>query len=207
MDLILKLLNFLEPYGTLAYGLIIGILLTCGFGLPMPEDVVLITGGILASRGITLFHYTVMASMIGVILGDGVVFTIGRRVGPRLKTTFLYQKLLGSKNEERVAGLFKKYGDKVIFFARFAPGLRMPLFLTAGIYQVPAWKFFLLDGLAALISVPTWIWAGYWFGSNLELLEKKMHQMQMGLYSILALLLAVLLGYWLVKRTIKQRIS
>lgn len=207
MDLIIKLLDFLEPYGHLAYGFILLLLLACGFGLPMPEDVILITGGILSSREITTFSSTVLISMIGVLLGDGIIFMIGRQVGPRIKATRLYNRLFSEQREAQVKNLFAKYGDKVIFFARFAPGLRMPLFLTAGIYHVPVWKFFALDGFAALISVPAWIWAGHFFGSNLELLEHKMRQMQMGLYSILGLLLALVLSYWLVKRRVKQRVS
>jgi membrane protein DedA with SNARE-associated domain len=206
MDLILKLLHVLEPYGSLAYGVIILLLLACGFGFPMPEDVILITGGILSSREITTFSTTILVSLFGVLAGDGIVFSIGRRLGPRLKLNRMYQRMMAKGREARIESLYKKYGDKVIFLARFAPGLRMPLFLTAGIYHVPGWKFFLLDGFAALISVPVWVWVGHFFGSNLELLEKKMRQMQMGLYSVLGIVLLLILAYWLIQRKVKERI-
>jgi membrane protein DedA with SNARE-associated domain len=207
MDLILKLLHILEPYGHFAYAIIILLLLACGFGLPMPEDVILITGGILSSRGITSFTTTVAVSLIGVIIGDGIVFTIGRRLGPRLKISRFYRTLMARGREARIENLFKKYGNKVIFFARFTPGLRMPLFLTAGIYQVARWKFVALDGFAALISVPAWVWAGHFFGSNLEVLEHKLRQMKMGLYSVLGGALLLFIIYYLVMRKIKQKVS
>ena len=100
---------------------------------------------------------------------------------------------------------FSKYGDKVIFFARFAPGLRMPLFLTAGMYQVSPWKFLALDGFAAIISVPVWIWVGYIFGANLETLEAKIQQFQLGIYSIVGGLLVIILATWYVKKKIKMK--
>lgn len=200
MTLIIHLLDFLIPYGMYAYVFMVGILLACGFGFPMPEDVVLVTGGMLASRHVVDLLATNVLCLIGVLAGDGTVFCIGYRLGPKLKQTKFYQSILHSDREEKVARWFKNYGDRVIFFARFTPGLRMPLFLTAGMYRISFWKFLLLDGLAALISVPLWIWVGYFFGSNLELLEAKMKQFQMGIYFLLALVLVLIVGSVLMKK-------
>ncbi|MFK7826629.1 MAG: DedA family protein [Oligoflexales bacterium] len=207
MTLVIELMNQLSPYGTYGYIIMFLILLACGFGFPMPEDVVLVTGGLLASRGVTDFGTTVLVTMAGVLIGDGIVFTIGRKMGPKIKETKFFNRIMPKKREKQVLQWFDKYGDRVIFFARFAPGLRMPLFLTAGIYQVPVWKFIGLDGFAALISVPAWIWVGYFFGSNLELLEQKMHQMQIGIYSLLAIVLVSFVGLWFVKKKISAKAS
>ena len=206
MHLIIELLNRLTPYGNYAYFFIVLILLTCGFGLPLPEDVVLVTGGILSARMVTDFWLTVTFSMIGVILGDGIIFFIGKKVGPKIKGTRAFQYIVKEETDRKIMGWFNKYGDKVIFFARFMPGLRMPLFLTAGAYQVPAWKFFALDGFAALISVPTWVWVGHFFGSNLELLEKKIRHLQFGIYGVLGVLLLILV-VWYVKKKVKLSLS
>ena len=203
MNIVIELMNQLVPYGTYGYIFMFALLLICGFGFPMPEDVVLVTGGLLASRGITDFSITVAITMAGVLIGDGIVFSIGQKMGPKLKETKFFKRIMSSQREKQVMKWFSKYGDRVIFFARFAPGLRMPLFLTAGIYQVSKWKFFCLDGFAAIISVPVWIWVGYFFGSNLEVLGEKMHQMQVGLYSALGVLLAVILGIWFLKKKFK----
>ena len=205
MTLVIELMNQLSPYGTYGYIFMFLILLACGFGFPLPEDVVLVTGGLLASRGVTDFGSTMLVTMAGVLIGDGIVFTIGSKMGPRIKKTKFFKRMMPKKRELQVKQWFDKFGDKVIFFARFAPGLRMPLFLTAGIYQVPMWKFVSLDGFAALISVPVWIWVGYFFGSNLEALEQKMHQMQIGIYSLLALVLVSLVSLWFVKKKVQAR--
>lgn len=205
MRLIIDLLAFLMPYGTLAYFIMFFILLACGFGLPLPEDIILITGGILASHGVTKYWVTLAICMAGVLIGDSVIYTVGRTMGDRIKKTKIFNYIVKKERDQKIQFWFSKYGDKVIFFARFMPGLRMALFLSSGIYRVPAWKFFALDGFAALISVPLWVWLGYIFGSNLEVLEHKMHQLQQGIYGVLGLVIVGVLVYWLAKKKFSQK--
>lgn len=205
MKLVIEFLEHLTPYGNYGYVIMFLVLLACGFGFPMPEDVVLVTGGILSALKVTDFWLTMLVCLVGVLLGDSIVFTIGNKMGPRLKLTSLYKRIMPAAREKQVMTWFARYGDKVIFFARFAPGLRMPLFLTAGMYHVPFWKFLCLDGFAAIISVPAWVWVGHLFGENLDALEAKMRQMQMGIYSILSIILVASVIYIVLKRKIKAR--
>jgi membrane protein DedA with SNARE-associated domain len=205
MQVLIDLLAFLTPYGVYSYYVMFGLLIACGFGLPMPEDIILITGGILSARHATDLWIVNLVCMVGVLGGDAVVFFMGRRFGPTIKSVGIFKRVINEKNDRRVMNVFSKFGDKVIFMGRFMPGLRMPLFLTAGIYQVPPWKFFLLDGAAALISVPLWIYLGYLFGANLEELEHKVRQFQVGIYvAVAAAVLLFILFSVLKKRTMNR---
>ncbi len=207
MRLIIDLLEFLMPYGHLAYTIMFSILLLCGFGLPIPEDIILVTAGILASHTVTNPWVTLGVCMAGVLIGDGIIYFMGFKAGERIKTLRLFKSLLKKDRDKKIQYWFSKYGDKVIFLARFMPGLRMPLFLTSGIYKVPAWKFFLLDGLAAIISVPLWVWLGFLFGSNLEMLEHKMHQLKIGIFSVLGALIIAALIAWFFKKKISTKLE
>lgn len=207
MSRIVQLLDFLIPYGVHSYFVMFGLLLACGFGLPLPEDVILITGGILASRGVTGYWTTVAVTLTGVLIGDGAIFFMGRMAGPRIKSSFLFRHILTEHRNEKVRLDLQKYGHNVIFLARFMPGLRMPIYLTTGMYHVPAWKFFLLDGLAALISVPLWIHLGYLFGSNLEELERRIDHFRLGFYIVLAVVLAGTIGLFLYRKARKEKAS
>ncbi len=202
MEAIDTFLTFLVPYGTQSNFVIFAVLIACGFGLPMPEDVVLVCGGILASRDITDLYVVNAVCMAGVLIGDGIVFTIGSKFGARAKQSWLFSTLMGPKVDQKIQRLFDRYHDKVIFVGRFTPGLRTPIFLTAGIYGVPAWKFFAIDGFAALISVPLWIWIGYVFGSNMHELERRIGQFQYGLVGVILgmVVLAILVSF--VKRLV-----
>lgn len=207
MRLLIDLLAFLTPYGTYSYFVMFGILMACGFGLPMPEDIVLISGGILASHGVTQLWLVNVVCMAGVLIGDGTIFLLGRRFGPSIKQMGFFKKVFTESRDQAVRRVFDKYGDKVIFMGRFMPGLRTPIFLTAGTYQVKPWKFFLLDGFAAVISVPLWIWIGFFFGKNLEELEVKIHEFQFGIYSILAGLIIAFIAYKILKRRTHKKIG
>lgn len=204
MQAIIKLLDFLMPYGTHSLILIFLILLACGFGLPMPEDILLLSAGILASHGIVDLHHAQLVCFIGVILGDAIIYTLGLKLGPQLKQRGPFKKILTPERDAKVTEVFRKYGTKVIFMARFMPGLRMPIFLTSGMFRVKWWVFMGLDGFAALISVPVWVYIGYFFGENLEQLEKVTRQFQMGIYSILAAVIMLFITLFVIRRRARR---
>jgi len=60
------------------------VLVLCGMGLPVPEDLALLTGGFLVHRGITQYPATLLVSFVGVLAGDNSLFFIGRRFGTRI---------------------------------------------------------------------------------------------------------------------------
>jgi membrane protein DedA with SNARE-associated domain len=183
------------------------VLLACGFGLPLPEDVVLISGGILSARGVCNFWVTTFICLAGVLVGDGVVFFAGRRYGAHVKTSWLFRRLFTERVDSKISGIFAKYGDKVVFLGRFMPGLRMPIFLTAGTYKLSPAKFFALDGLAALISVPLWVWVGFIFGDNFEKLEKMIKGFKIGMYGILGAILLIVLVLYFLKRRVTEKLQ
>ena len=204
MQAIIKLLDFLMPYGTHSLILIFLILLACGFGLPMPEDILLLSAGILASHGIVDLHQAQLVCFTGVILGDAIIYTLGLKLGPQLKQRGPFKKILTPERDAKVTEVFRKYGTKVIFMARFMPGLRMPIFLTSGMFRVKWWVFMGLDGFAALISVPVWVYIGYFFGENLEQLEKVTRRFQMGIYSILVAVIMLFITLFVIRRRARQ---
>ncbi len=202
MQTLIQLLEFLQPYGSHSYIVMLAILILCGFGLPLPEDVVLITGGILASHGVTDFWGVVSICMVGVLIGDGTVFMLGRNFGPTIRNRPLFRKILSPERDQKVQDIIQKYGRKVVFMARFMPGLRTPIFFTCGSYRVSPWLFLLLDGFAAVISVPVWVYVGFVFGQNLEELEHRMRQFQYGTYALLGLVIAAFIfSAWRKRKT------
>ena len=89
-------------------------------------------------------------------------------------------------------------GGKVIFIARFMPGLRTPVYFSAGKLHVPAWKMLLFDGLAALLSAPALMLAGFYFWNHLESVWKWAKQGQLGAVGVLVVVAGVYFGfkYW-----------
>jgi membrane protein DedA with SNARE-associated domain len=76
--------------------------------------------------------------------------------------------------------------------------MRTAVFITAGAtHRVSFWRFLLLDGLAALISVPLWVYLGYLGADNRAWLATWIHRGQGSLWIIAgALVLLVPLLWW-----------
>lgn len=150
------------------YVAIITVLLLCGLGLPLPEEVPILTSAVLSRVGHLHPWWALGACMLGVMVGDSVMFLLGRHWGPHVLEHRLSRKLLTPERREKILAYFERYGAWIIFAARFLPGIRAPLFLTAGSMKVSFRIFFLMDGAAALVSIPTSFWLAYIFTDKLE---------------------------------------
>jgi membrane protein DedA with SNARE-associated domain len=190
-------------YSSFGYFSVFGVLLLCGFGLPIPEDISILAGGIITGLGYGNVHIMLVVSFIGVLTGDIIVYNIGRIFGERIFKKKFGKKILENGWYDRIVKSFNENGKIVLFVARFLPGFRTPIFLTAGITKfVGLPTFILIDGFAALISVPIWNYLGYYSASNRELLIQWMRDTKIAL---VILLLSVVAAYVIMK-IIKNKI-
>jgi membrane protein DedA with SNARE-associated domain len=203
------------------YGFVFLVLLLCGFGLPMPEDVVLVTGGVLAWLASPLEHASVrgmladrgLLTMIavglgGILAGDSIIFFAGRRFGVRVADFRPLRRIVTPEKLELVERKIRHRGNLVVVFARFLPGLRAPTFFTVGHARMPFWKFVLYDGAAALVSAPLWVCVGFWFGSDLQKAARV--AAQFGHYILLAVavvLIAVSVRWWTARRAAQPNLA
>src|SRR3954447_3888881 len=113
MDRILDiLLNFVGPA---PYLFIFGILILCGLGLPIPEDITLFAAGLSAYYGLTNLWIVILVAYFGVILGDSVIFWLGAKYGRKLTKRWIFHKLLPDERLSMVRGKFHQKGNKLIF--------------------------------------------------------------------------------------------
>lgn len=189
---------FFTEYG---YAAVFLVLVACGFGVPIPEDITLVTGGVISGLGYTNVHVMFAVGMLGVLVGDGLMFTAGRVWGDKILKFKPVAKIMTPKRYAQVQEKFDKYGNWVLFVARFLPGLRTPIYITAGVSRkVSFLQFLLMDGFAALISVPIWIYLGDYGASNREWLMEKVHQFQTVVFVLIGIGAAALLFFWWRKR-------
>ncbi|MBR1819576.1 MAG: DedA family protein [Neisseriaceae bacterium] len=193
MDSFALLEVFFGKYGYIA---VFVVLLLCGLGVPIPEDITLVTGGVMAGLGNADVRLMVAVSLAGVLMGDGIMFAAGRIWGPRILKLRTVARVMTPRRYARVQEKFDKYGIWVLFVARFLPGLRMPIYISAGIsHKVSYWRFFAMDGLAACLSVPVWVYLGYYSAENINWLLGKVHQFQ-HIMIVLTVIAAVVLAYY-----------
>lgn len=189
---------FFVEYG---YAAVFFVLVICGFGVPIPEDLTLVTGGVISGMGYTNPHIMFAVGMLGVLVGDGIMFAAGRIWGQKILRFKPIARIMTPKRYAQVQEKFDKYGNWVLFVARFLPGLRTAVFVTAGISRKVSYlRFLIMDGLAALISVPVWIYLGEYGAHNIDWLMAKMHSLQSGIFIALGVLAAALAWFWWRKR-------
>lgn len=139
--------------------------------------------------------------LAGVLIGDATMFLAGRLFGYRIQRIRLFRRILSPRRFSQIQRKFKKYGLGLLFVARFLPGLRSPIYLVSGMSRrVSFITFILMDGMAALISVPVWIYLGYFFADNLDLLMVYVGDVQKAIYLALGLVIAIILVIYLKKR-------
>jgi membrane protein DedA with SNARE-associated domain len=137
------LINVFENMsGGPAYGLVFGILILCGMGVPLPEDVSLILGGFLVFKGQATLPLMMLTGYLGILVGDSIVYTAGWRIGSKVGTTGgFFARIITPEKRARVQGLFAKHGEKIVMMARFLPGVRAVTYFTAGSVHMKYWHF------------------------------------------------------------------
>lgn len=191
----------------LGYACVFSLLLLCGFGLPLPEDIALVSGGVLAwlasdletatlsgmlrDRGLVAM---ILVGLVGILAGDSVIFLAGRRFGHRVADFRPLRRVITPEKLQLVEKKIRTRGNIVVMFARFLPGLRAPTYFTVGHARMPMWEFLLFDATAALVSAPLWVCIGFWFGSDLEAAARAASRFS---HYILTALAVILVGFWI----------
>ncbi|WP_224249822.1 DedA family protein [Hyalangium gracile] len=190
-DLLTHLLS--DTQGIFAYATVFLILLACGLGVPLPEDISLILGGFLAHKGAASLPVMMVVGFAGILAGDSLIFYFGRKLGKNVgrKPGGFFARIITPEKRAKVEGLFQKHGQKIVMIARFMPGVRAVTYFTAGSVGMSYWRFIFWDGLAALLSAPVFVFLGFHFGSELDYLIGQLKRSQTAVLIALAVIGAI----------------
>lgn len=197
MEQLIEHLSSLSPESV--YASLAGILLLCGIGLPVPEDISLIAAGYMAHLQVINVHTAVTVCLAAVLGGDAIAFALGRYFGRRVLGSRLFQRVLSPRKQIRVRAYFRKYGSKVILVGRFLPGLRFSIFFSAGTLRLRPAVFLIYDTLAAAVSVPLLVYLAWMFGEHIDRVIMWARRSEYGILAV-ALALAALIVAKLVRR-------
>jgi membrane protein DedA with SNARE-associated domain len=157
--------DFIEQFTYLGIFLI---LFFGGLGAPIPEELPVLAAGALAHEGYMRWWIALPVCLLGVLVGDSVLYWVGHHWGERILEWSIVRRVLTASRERALIGAYRRHAVKTVFTARHVMGVRAAAFLTAGIARVPFWKFLLADSAAALIGVPLGFALAYYFTDQLE---------------------------------------
>jgi membrane protein DedA with SNARE-associated domain len=213
--------NFLTSTTYLA---LIIVLTIAGLGVPIPEDIPLIFSGYLCHEeaspiaqnhvidtdgdgamdkgaAVPKLWLMIVSGMAGVLIGDSIVFSIGRRgIDADNFVARHLRKVLHSKRREKVERHFARHGNLTVFCGRFMPGFRSIVFAFAGMSKMSYVRFLMIDGLAALVSVPVFILLGWFFAPRIREFFAAIDHLKHRLIPVFIILAAIGLVIFLVRR-------
>jgi membrane protein DedA with SNARE-associated domain len=140
--------------------------LVSGILVPLPEDVALLVAGWQVGKGDLAVGPALLAGVAGTLARDLIAFGLGAVVGPRLERLPAVHRFIGEARLARAHALFEKHGRGMLFWTRFAVGLRAPLYFAGGSLGFPLRRFLGLDLVGLAVSVPLTLWMGQAWGEE-----------------------------------------
>lgn len=172
------------------------VLVLCGVGLPLPEEVTLIGSGLLCYRGEVEFWPIVLVCSAAILIGDSGPFWLGRRYGMSALKIGWVAKILHPERFARLERRFAAHGNWAVFLCRFVAGIRVPGYFVAGTMKMTFPRFLALDALGVALTVPISIYLGLLFGGQIDRLHQSMADFHLILaFLLLSVLLVVLVRY------------
>jgi len=185
--------SFLLGHGS--YLLIVVVLILTGMGLPVPEEVPIITAGVLSSHGHLDAWLALVSCLVGALLGDCVMYAIGHHFGRAVvREHRWWAHFVTPEREAQMEEMHKRHGLKVLFLARFLVGLRSPVYLSAGILRMPFRRFLLIDLFCATVVIGTFFGLSYRFGEAVTRWIRNAEFVLTGI--VVAFLVAAVFLFW-----------
>ena len=154
--------------GQYLYGGIFLLLLGGAFGLPIPEDIPLLLGGVLLHQQKAMLSEMFVICYAGIIIGDLILFTVGRRIGASTRNRGWFESKLSPRVLRKTRVAIEKKSFLTILVARHLFYLRTVTFLACGALKMSYTRFLLADMFAALISASFMLCFGFMFADSYQ---------------------------------------
>ena len=161
-------INLISQYGYL--GMFLGMVLEAVI-IVIPSELILATGGILASKGIFSFWGAFIIGLLGSVFCAIVIYGMGYLGGePFIKK---YGKYFFMKEEDiyKSDSWFQKYGMLAALIGRNFPIVRTLISLPIGIMRLSFFKFVLYTTIGSIPWTLLFVFLGYALGENWILIK------------------------------------
>lgn len=182
--------NFvLDLIGNFGYlGMFLGMVLEAVI-IAIPSELILATGGILASRGIFTFWGAFFIGLLGSVFCAIVIYMMGYFGGrPFIKK---YGKYFFMKEEDvlKSDSWFNKYGMLSALIGRNFPIIRTLISLPIGITKQPFIKFLIYTTIGSIPWTLAFVYVGYSLGENWIILSNYVNRLKTPIRIILVFLI------------------
>lgn len=169
----LDLTHFITTTGPWIVVLVLGVIIFAESGLLigffLPGDTLLFTAGFLINVGKLNvdIHLFVLAMFVAAVIGDGVGYLFGKRIGRKLFNR-PNSKLLKQEQLQKAEKFYEKYGAVTIIIARFIPVIRTFAPIVAGVGNLSYRRFLSYNIIGAILWAGGVTYAGFYIGEMLH---------------------------------------
>lgn len=170
----------------------IGILIESS-GIPFPGETLLLAAAAWAAARNHSIVLVILFGFLGATAGGDLGYLAGYRGGRPFVERFGSVFRIRPEHIARAEMFFARYGDRAILLGRFVLGVRTWGSMLAGMSHMPFWRFQVFSAIGGLAWATIIGLAGYFLGSNLQLIETIVRAIGIGGFAIIAVVLLIVL--------------
>lgn len=191
-------LEFISSWGYVAIALLMALENAC---IPIPSELILGFAGYLISIGELTFAESVIAGIIGGMLGSIVTYYIGRLGGRPFVYKYGKYFFMKKAHIDTAQRWFDKYGIKAVFFSRMLPVVRTFISLPAGFANVNIKKFIIFTFAGSLPWTMLLLYIGIVLGKNWGKMLSVGHEFSL----LICLIIVIVIAYLYLRHRKKQK--
>lgn len=182
--------NFvLEMIGNFGYlGMFLSMILEAII-IIIPSELILATGGILASQGIFSFFNAFLVGLFGSVFCAIIIYAMGYFGGRPFVEKFGKYFFMKKEDIDKADKWFTKYGMFAAFIGRNFPIIRTFISLPIGMTRLSFTKFLLYTTLGSIPWTFAFVYVGYSLGNNWLLLSHYTSRLKVPILILLCLLI------------------
>ncbi|GAE37274.1 DedA family protein [Halalkalibacter akibai] len=174
-------------------------------GLPVPDEVLLITIGYYAYLGRVNLYTALISSYLGSVIGISISYLLGAKLGLPFLLKYGRKIRLTSSRIEKAQHLFSKHGKWLLIIGYFIPGVRHLTGYLAGIARLSLRTFILYSYIGALFWVLLFVLTGYELGIKWYYIKQSFETYKMLIYFGISVLLSIIVLLFFFKTKNKKR--
>lgn len=163
-----------------------GLLLQGAIFAVFPEEIIILTLGLLWGQGKVNFWEALLFTQLGLLPANAAMVLIGKKLGSR--------SFIRKKGVQAALKSLERYGAWLILITRFTPLIRGPVYLAVGCSRFPFLSFVRIDAWASCIQISLLLLLGRRLGVRSGSLQAAYEKV--GFYSTTVMISMLLTFAW-----------
>lgn len=155
----------------------------------IPSELILATGGILASQGIFSFWGAFFIGLFGSVFCAAIIYAMGYFGGRPFVEKYGKYFFMKKEDIDKADDWFSRYGMLAAFIGRNFPIIRTFISLPIGMTRLSFFKFMLYTTLGSIPWTLAFVYVGYSLGNNWVLLQNYTSKLKIPIIILLIILI------------------